>query len=175
MAVASMLAPGDFETQQAAIERKRKLIDLLAQQTSNPQGQMISGHYVAPNALQQLADLGGSALQTFGGKALDEQAAKANSDYQLGLGEAVKKYMDTRQGTEKPTTMTQVTPDGSVGAPVMESTPGNPRQAMLDAITSQYKPMQQLGMGELTQMGKQVLTQKDIFALAGENLSLIHI
>lgn len=53
------------------IERQRKLADLLtAQAFTQPQGQMISGHYVAPSWTQQLAPLA-SALA---GSAVSERA-----------------------------------------------------------------------------------------------------
>ena len=53
------------------IERQRKLADLLtAQGFSQPQGQMISGHYVAPSWTQQLAPL----ANVLAGNAISERA-----------------------------------------------------------------------------------------------------
>lgn len=65
------------------IERQRKLADLLtAQAFAQPQGQMISGHYVAPSWTQQLAPIA-SALA---GSAVSERADKQ----QQKLAEALK-------------------------------------------------------------------------------------
>lgn len=53
------------------IERQRKLADLLTAQAFNqPQGQMISGHYVAPSWSQQLAPL----ASVLAGNAISERA-----------------------------------------------------------------------------------------------------
>jgi hypothetical protein len=53
------------------IERQRKLADLLTAQGFNqPQGQMISGHYVAPSFTQQLAPL----ANVLAGNAISERA-----------------------------------------------------------------------------------------------------
>lgn len=64
------------------IERQRKLADLLtAQAFAQPQGQMISGHYVAPSWTQQLAPLA-SALA---GGAISERADKKQEELASAL------------------------------------------------------------------------------------------
>lgn len=64
------------------LERQRKLADLLtAQAFTQPQGQMISGHYVAPSWTQQLAPLA-SALA---GGAISERADKKQEELATAL------------------------------------------------------------------------------------------
>ena len=59
------------------IERQRKLADLLTAQGFNqPQGQMISGHYVAPSFTQQLAPL----ANVLAGNAISGRAEKQQQE-----------------------------------------------------------------------------------------------
>jgi hypothetical protein len=53
-----MQLPGEFQSQQADLQRKKMLADMLmAQGMQQPQGQMVSGHYVGPGLLGNLAPL----------------------------------------------------------------------------------------------------------------------
>ena len=69
--------PQDDTMMQLELQRKLKLADALRQQEM-PQGQMISGHYIAPHWTQQLAALGN---QIVGGKQ-EENALKQYGQYQ---------------------------------------------------------------------------------------------
>lgn len=52
------LTPAELAVQQQSIDRQRKIADLLQQQSfDQPQGQLISGHYVAPSIFQNLSRL----------------------------------------------------------------------------------------------------------------------
>ena len=64
------------------IERQRKLADLLtAQGFTQPQGQMISGHYVAPSWTQQLAPM----ANVLAGTAISERADKQQTELATAL------------------------------------------------------------------------------------------
>jgi len=64
------------------IERQRKLADLLtAQATQQPQGQMISGHYVAPSWTQQLNPM----ANILAGNAISERADKQQTELAAAL------------------------------------------------------------------------------------------
>lgn len=170
--VASMLEPGDYESQLASIERQRKIADAMtgnALNSSVRQGSMVSGHYIPPAWGDAVADVLGAYLGKKKSKELDEQTEDAKAQYQTGLGDAVKDYLRTKEGYSQSTPLTEVTADGSVGAPVQEQVAGDPTAAIVNAMTSQYKPLQALGQAEMSQMGKQRLSQKDILGLAGEN------
>jgi hypothetical protein len=61
----------------ADLSRQRKIAEMLmAQATEQPQGQMISGYYVAPSWSQQIAPLAKAAIGTGLSQSLDEKQAK---------------------------------------------------------------------------------------------------
>jgi hypothetical protein len=60
-----------------ALERQKKLADLLQSRAlEQPQGQMVSGRYVAPSLLQQLAPLANAYMGRKAGKNYESQAGK---------------------------------------------------------------------------------------------------
>jgi hypothetical protein len=83
----AQLPPG-FQTQIDEQNQQRQLAQVLMQmamgQQGNQQGQMISGHYVAPGFLQQLAP----ALMAFAGRRQDTQAQEAIRGVRQKAGEA---------------------------------------------------------------------------------------
>jgi len=83
-------------TEALDISRQRILADLLTGQMFNqPQGQMISGHYVAPSWTQQLAPLAsGIAGQAMGAK-LDEKQLKLAEALRIKGDVAVEQIMET--------------------------------------------------------------------------------
>jgi len=75
LAQAGTMSPEDY-AQQQQLNRQHQMAQMLMQQSQQPQGQMISGRYVAPSWAQQLAPLANiAASQYIGGKA-DTEAAK---------------------------------------------------------------------------------------------------
>lgn len=84
MAQANFFAPGfDEQMENQNIERQRKYAELLRTQSQQPpQGQMVSGHFVAPSWTQHLAGI----LKAYqGGK-----AGRDADERQKALGEAVR-------------------------------------------------------------------------------------
>jgi hypothetical protein len=76
------LSPEDF-AQQQAITRQQRLATMLMQNTAQPQGQMISGRYVAPSFFQNITPL----VNAYFGKELQEKG----DTQQLQLAEAIRK------------------------------------------------------------------------------------
>lgn len=170
---ASMLVPGDYEVEQEALLRKQKLLEgLMAQGMESPRGQMVSGHYVAPSWTEQLAPLAKMAASLYGQKKLDEKKEVAKNNYQTGLGEALEKYLQTREGQSGQIAPTEMQDGQTLPGMQLNSTP-DPRKAVIEAMASQYAPLRQIGAAEFMQMGKkpQGLTQKDILMLAGDKYS----
>ena len=91
--------PQDDTMMQLELQRKLKLADALRQQEM-PQGQMVSGHYVAPHWTQQLAALGN---QIVGGKQ-EQEAMKQYGQYQATKqakhAEALKQFGKDLSGTD---------------------------------------------------------------------------
>lgn len=82
----------DFQEQFYQAERQRKLAEALrAAGQEAPQGQMISGHYVAPSIFQQLAPLANTLGGVFAGRRADEQMGK----YRADVGAAKANWMNT--------------------------------------------------------------------------------
>lgn len=79
--------PYELQIQQQAIERQRMLATLLQKDSMTPeQGQMISGHYVAPSWTQMLSKLANGAIGSYQQSSLD--------DKQMGLA---RQYNDNQQ------------------------------------------------------------------------------
>lgn len=85
--------PQDDTMMQLELQRRLKFADALRNQSA-PEGQMVSGHYVAPSITQQLAGL---ANKYVAGKQ-EQGAMKQYGDYQAAKA---KKYADLMTGLEK--------------------------------------------------------------------------
>jgi len=84
--------PDDLYAKRA--ERKRKLAEALKRDSLMPQGQMVSGHFVAPSITQYLA----SGLKGYQANQLDRQSDKEEEtgamQKQKRLADAQQKYLD---------------------------------------------------------------------------------
>jgi hypothetical protein len=135
------------------------------------QGQMVSGHYVAPNALQSIL---GPALSMFAaekmGKGFDAEQAGIAGQRNEQLSSGLKNYFDTRQG--KPgevlgDVQAQNLMTNDQAPALAEPTAADPRRAAIEALTSQLPELQALGKSDMAGMGKESLSQKDILSLSG--------
>ena len=93
--------PPEILGQQQALNRQQQMAQLLMQQgQQTPQGQMISGRYVAPSFTQNLASLAnayvGSRLAEKGDKQALELAAQVRQRY----GDELKEFRNLMQGRE---------------------------------------------------------------------------
>lgn len=84
--------PVELQPQLQQANRQQQLADLLMQQglQGQPQGQMVSGHYVKPSWSQQLAPIANQALGMFAGY----QADKATTDLAAALRGKQQEIMD---------------------------------------------------------------------------------
>jgi len=167
----SMTLPFDLQTEQDAIARRQQLAQaLMMQAMQQPQGQMVSGHFVAPSLMQHVAQVAGAYL---GGKLTDQQddaKRELAGKYNNALASGLQKYFDTRDG--KPgQTMTTDQVDALMNndqAPQLaEPVKADPRRAAIEALTSGIAPLQQLGQTDLSQIGKSQMTPKDLLGLPG--------
>lgn len=169
--MAGQQLPFDLETEQAAIDRKRQLAQALMQQAFNqPQGQMVSGHFVAPGILQALAPVAAAFLGSGINSQADDSTKELKGKYNNMLASGLQKYFDTRDG--KPgQTMTTDQVDALMNrdqAPQLaEPVKADPRRAAIEALTSGVAPLQQLGQMDLQQIGRSALTPKDLLGLSG--------
>lgn len=94
--------PADDTMAQLLLKRRLAQADALRQQQM-PEGQMVSGHYVAPNWMQQLSAFGNQLI----GKTQEDKALKQYGEYQAGkqkkYAEALTDYEKSQQGTPEVT------------------------------------------------------------------------
>ena len=79
----------DMQAEQDEIARRRRMADILRQQSAQPEGQMVSGRFVAPSITQRLASL----LNAYQGGQVDRQASEQgahSSDVAVVLAGAVR-------------------------------------------------------------------------------------
>jgi hypothetical protein len=83
----------DFNPELQDVSRQRKLAELLMSKgLEQPQGQMISGHYVAPSWTQQLAPLANAVIGTSAANQADTQEAKLAEALRMQKGEALNTF-----------------------------------------------------------------------------------
>ena len=158
--------PPELLQQQQALSRQQQMAQLLMQQSMNqPQGQMVSGRYVAPNPLQYLVPI----AQAYSATKLQEQGDKAQADLAAALrkryGEEIKQFRSLMQGQEAAPAITTemagpfgegVGPDNTnipmptAYTPARAAVAPNP-QAAYDFAVGAYNPaLQAVGMKNLT-------------------------
>jgi hypothetical protein len=102
--------PADDTAMQLELKRRLKMAEALQQQ-AGPEGQMVSGHYVAPSWTQYLANAYGKyqggkqereALNQFGEYQKGKQAKLANLLTDLGQGKEVIEPMDYNEAGNMP-------------------------------------------------------------------------
>jgi hypothetical protein len=124
--------PPEILGQQQQLNRQQQMAQLLMQQGQQvPQGQMISGRYVAPSFTQNLANL----ANTYVGKSLaeqgDKQALELAKQLRQQYGDELKEFRNLMQGRENE-------------APNV--------QGAYDFAASAYNPaLQQVGLKKLTE------------------------
>lgn len=158
--------PMDLAGEQEMLARRRQMMAAMLQQASAPQqGQMVSGHYVAPSPLSHLAPLIGAIAGQRANEDFDAQAKTLGEQYNNRLASGLKNYFETREGSSG-VPMGPPTEAGDMG-PNTGAVPGDPRRAAIEAITSGIAPLQQLGQSDLSTLGKGALTPKDYLGLSG--------
>ena len=99
------MADYDFDTQAASIAQQKMVAERLrkkAESSNMPQGQMVSGHYVAPSWTQYLAPL----VHQYEAGAAEKALGSQQQEYAGGLSKARQKWMESTPqaipGTELP-------------------------------------------------------------------------
>lgn len=153
-AQAAIFAP-DVYAQQVKLLRQQKLAEMLQTQgLEAPQGQMVSGHYVAPAATQHLARLASALGGTYLNSRNDEQGAALAQQQRDNRIRDMKGVLSALQGT--PGNPGIPLPDDMVGPRVAPTaaTPGDPKAAMALALQSGDPMLQGIGSDLLKQQMK---------------------
>lgn len=157
--MAEQQLPFDLATAQAAIDRKRQLAQIMLQQAmQGQQGQMVSGHYVAPSLLATLAPLAMGAMAKGVGEQADTAAGELAAKYKSDLAAGLQKYFTTREGKPGQTMTTEQADalmNGDQAPQLAGPVKADPRRAMIEAMTSQIPELRLLGQMELASTFKQ--------------------
>lgn len=159
-------AMNPYGPESAELQRRRAMAQALLQMglKGAPQGQMVSGHYVAPGPLSAALPL----MQMFLGEKLqgdaDKQQASMGQDFAASQAAALEKYMKMRQGQPA-----EPLPSGMAGPP-NPPVEADPRGAAMAGISSPFPALQQIGKEDLTQINKNTLSPKDILGAGGADL-----
>jgi hypothetical protein len=135
------LSPEDY-AQQQQINRQQKMAEMLMAQNQQPQGQMVSGRYVAPSFFQNLQPIANMLTGAYMAKQGDVQAAKLAEAIRGRNATEAQDIIQTLQGTSnyKPAQMPQIQRDdmGNV-MPAIEQQVGqapDKQAALLKALKS---------------------------------------
>ena len=157
--------PPEILGQQQALNRQQQMAQLLMQQgQQTPQGQMISGRYVAPSFTQNLASLANAYVGSRLAEKGDKQALDLAAQLRQRYGDELQQFRKIQQGQEAvPEQITEMAgPYGMSGAgqnvPMPTATiegraaiPAN-LQGAYDYASRAYNPaLQQLGLKKLTE------------------------
>jgi len=156
--------PPEILGQQQALNRQQQMAQLLMQQgQQTPQGQMVSGRYVAPSFTQNLASLANAYVGGELAKKGDKQALELAAQLRQRYGDELQQFRKIQQGQEAvPEQVTEMAgPYGMSGAgqnvPMPTATiegraaiPANP-QGAYDFASRAYNPaLQAVGLKNLT-------------------------
>jgi hypothetical protein len=139
--------PPELFAQQQQLNRQQQMAQMLMQQgTQQPQGQMVSGQYVKPNILAQLAPL----AQLYAGTRMAEKGDKKALDLAAQLRKRQTDDLAQYQNLMNPV-QTQLAGPTPTGAPLMTVNEPDRQAANLFAATSYNPALQALGMKRLTE------------------------
>ena len=102
-AQAGTMSPEDY-AQQQALNRQQRFAEMLMQNNQQPQGQMISGRYVAPSPWQSLQAPVNMLLGAYLGKQSDTEAAKLAEKIRQAKGAKEETITNLITGTPEKTT-----------------------------------------------------------------------
>lgn len=144
--------PPEILQQQQALTRQQQLANLLTQQGMNqPQGQMVSGRYVAPSFFQYVAPL----AQLYAGQSLAEKGDKAQADLAKALRQQyaneAQQYQDLLRGKEAVFEQAGPTQTGGNIPNQTYRAGADPQAAYLFGSTAYNPALQQVALKKLTE------------------------
>ena len=135
--------------EQEEIARRRRLADMLRQQSAQPEGQMVGGRFVAPSITQRLAGLFNAYSSGRVDKLATDRARQVGQQFRENQGRDMDAVLTAFQGGQRGV---EGMPDETGNPTVqMERQPGNPQEAMRLALRSGSPAVQQLGSTLLAQ------------------------
>lgn len=155
--------PGMLADDAQKLQRRRALMETMLAQAGGGQGRMVGGHYIrGTNPLVGLASLAGGYLLS---RDQDQLEAQARTRYQEDLAKGLQGYFDRRDGRPGEVMNDQQAEAlmrDDVAPTLAEPVKADPRQAVIEALSSQHPILQQLGQMELSGMLKQKSAGLDV-------------
>lgn len=141
-----------YQQEVVGLDRQRQLAQMLIKQgMEQPQGQMVSGRFVAPAWTERLANL----LNIYSGQKGLEEADKKQLDMATALrkryGEEMQQYRNILRGQEQTFEQAGPTPTGGNIPNQTYRTGGDPEAAYLFGSTAYNPVLQQLAAKKLTE------------------------
>jgi hypothetical protein len=145
MAVGTL--PPELFAQQQELNRQQQMAQLLMQQgAQQPQGQMVSGRYVAPSFFQNVLPL----AQMYAGTRMAEKGDKKALDLASALRKRYGDELSQYQNLMNPA-QTELAGPTPTGSPLMTVNQPDRQAANLFAATAYNPALQSVGMKNLTQ------------------------
>lgn len=157
------LPTGMFQEDAQKIQRRRALLASVMAQAQPRQGQMVGGHYIRGNGLGQVAALIAGAVMNK--NQTEEMEKEARARYQQSLRDGLTGYFDRRDGRPGEVMNDQQAEAlmrDDVAPTLAEPVKADPRQAVIEALSSQHPILQQLGAQDLGRMGPKQLDPRFI-------------
>lgn len=152
--------PPDYAIEQQKLDRARQLAQAMQTQSQQPmpQGQMVSGRYVAPSPLEGVNKLLGAYLSNRQMNDADTKQADLTKRYNTDRAAVLAQALQAREGTPE---MPGAPLPQDVQGPVQPTTavPGSTRKMAEVLLGSQFPDLQQTGM-------QQALTQDEVVKLS---------
>lgn len=142
----------DFDLRRKKVDRQRQMAQLLQQQAMTPdQGQMVSGHYVAPNPMQGVAKLLMAYNAKTGMDDADAQEQDLNRQYKEALATGLQNYQKALQGEPEQQVESKalINPDGTPKMVTVPGTPGDKQKALAHLLQSEHPMLQEFGMKQM--------------------------
>jgi len=161
---AGTMSPEDY-AQQQQLNRQQQMAQMLLQQTAQPQGQMISGRYVAPSWAQSLVPLANIAASKYIGSQADTEQTKLAQRLRNQEIADIGKYNQILKGTEAVAAQPEKTTElagpytGDIPKPTAfkdavaakAAVPGDAEAANLFAASSYSPILRQMGIKRMTE------------------------
>jgi hypothetical protein len=133
------------------LERQRQYARMLMQQSAQPQGEMVSGRYVAPSWTQQLNAALNPVIGAYLTKGADEQALKLAKQLREQEMKDIQQYTDLLRGKPEVVQQAGPMPDGGNIAPQIVRGPADPQSAYLYGASSYSPALRQVALKKLTE------------------------
>lgn len=155
---------GDYSTQEEELKRKQAIAEAMMAQGMQMGGgtEMVGDRAVKKSPLEPILKVLQAYLGAKGLEDTKEEGKTLSAQKQKDLSSGMEQFMGNMTGT------TASIPGGegtdAYGGTIEHK--ANPRKAILDAMGSKHPMVQQLGVSQLGQLGKDSLTTKDWLGMA---------